>query len=344
MEWFEEYDYMAKLKKSFIYPGRPIFVDLLWHTLRSISQNEASPSINCKTTELGPTLSQIAVCFDLRHMQPIGCGKLFGGDRGSCPKFGNIWLPNPVPNQFEEEPNSKEDPKPYYPGIPEPKGNGDDYWPPKNSFQMLAQMMRLMSSSMKYSNLPKMESGEDDEGPKPKPSPYWPGDDDKTSDHKPYWSSKRLFSKEDNSDEKPDSTTPYPNPYPNPYWPTTTEKPDDDNSSTPNPYWPPSKPFWPPSNDDNNSDKTTKKPPKPFYPGPNPYYPNEYWPPHDDKDDSNESSGDHSDETDDNTYWHPKGLRLAKNEKTTEKPQIPYYPVQLLPMKTPNNNDFSQGN
>ena len=95
----------------------PAQAEMLWHALRSGSEG-LQPSINCRVSEgyEGSILSEIAVCFDARHLNPTGCGKLFGGSRGSCPQKGMIWWPNPIPQNvavksslsnlflFEDEP------------------------------------------------------------------------------------------------------------------------------------------------------------------------------------------------------------------------------------------------
>ena len=171
---------MGKLKESFIYPGQPIFVDMLWHALRSVTRNQGVPSINCKSVDgfMSPILSEIAVCFDAKTMKAVKCGKLFGGDRGSCPKFGNIWLPNPIPQNGGNNDNSggkdSTTTASPYPIPPNP------YWPTTTTTEqsVMKGNIRIFSKELKvifhehYFVL--------DPYPIP-PNPYWPpknGSDD----------------------------------------------------------------------------------------------------------------------------------------------------------------------
>ena len=80
----------------------PVPADMLWHAIHSVG-DRGQPSINCRANEgyQGQVLSEIAVCFDSMTLKPTGCGKLFGGSRGSCPKEGMIWWPNPIPQNVK---------------------------------------------------------------------------------------------------------------------------------------------------------------------------------------------------------------------------------------------------
>ena len=107
IEWYNKYDFTAKLQKAYIFPGMPTKAEMLIQAVRSGSKGQ--PSINCRITEgyEGSILSEIAVCFEAATLKPTGCGKLFGGSMGSCPQNGMIWWPNPIPQNVVKSSLSK---------------------------------------------------------------------------------------------------------------------------------------------------------------------------------------------------------------------------------------------
>ena len=40
---------------------------------------------------------KVALCFNVTTLGPVDCGNLYGGYRGSCPKFSTVTFPYPLP-------------------------------------------------------------------------------------------------------------------------------------------------------------------------------------------------------------------------------------------------------
>ena len=87
MEWYADNNITKSLKEKFMSPGLPLFAGRL---LKSFD----NCAIKCradKSTWKSPVLTHMAFCYDTFNMSQVGCGKLFGGKVGSCPKYGMDW-------------------------------------------------------------------------------------------------------------------------------------------------------------------------------------------------------------------------------------------------------------
>ena len=104
IDWKKQYPFADFLRESYIYPGRSIpahyIIDAIEKGMKGMKSNKDEKtffSLNCKIMKgyNAPVLTEVAVCFNAKNMEPKSCGKLFGGMGGSCPKRGMIWFINP---------------------------------------------------------------------------------------------------------------------------------------------------------------------------------------------------------------------------------------------------------
>ena len=102
ISWYTEFQFAEQLKRFYIVPGSTIYIDRLYHSLRTTTGKQAQPRIDCKVTKnqygmIEVQWRKVALCFNVTTLGPVDCGNLYGGYRGSCPKFSTVTFPYPLP-------------------------------------------------------------------------------------------------------------------------------------------------------------------------------------------------------------------------------------------------------
>ena len=106
VSWYTEFQFAEQLKRFHIIPGSTVYIDRLYHSLRSTTGKRGQPRIDCKVTKnrygmVEVQWKKVALCFNMSTLEPVDCGNLYGGYRGSCPKFSNFRFPYPLPKVSE---------------------------------------------------------------------------------------------------------------------------------------------------------------------------------------------------------------------------------------------------
>ena len=107
ISWYTEFQFTEQLKQYRITPGSTVYIDRLYHGLRTTTGQRGQPRIDCKVAKnqygmIEVEWRKVALCFNVSTLAPVDCGNLYGGYRGSCPKFFAITYPYPLPRPTKD--------------------------------------------------------------------------------------------------------------------------------------------------------------------------------------------------------------------------------------------------